>query len=501
MAKRPANQRSFPERVSTGILGLDEVLGGGFPANRLHLVEGAPGTGKTTLALQFLLEGVRQGENVLYVTLSETIEELKAVARSHGWSLDGIHLSEFAPTEESLKPEEQYTILHPADVELGETTWAVLEEVENTKPTRVVFDSLAELRLLARDPLRYRRQVLGLKHFFAGRNCTVLLLDGIDTPGSGLESIAHSVLSLQQLAPEYGAERRRLRVVKLRGSSYRAGYHDFLIQTGGITVFPRLVAAEHQGSVEGGVVPSSVAELDHLLGGGLNRGTSALLVGPAGVGKSILATQYAVAAAERGETAAIYIFDESRRTFLDRSDGLGLNLRDHVTEGRIILQQLDPTQLTPGEFDHWVQQAVTDLGARVVVIDSLNGYLNAMADERFVLVQLHELLSYLGQQGVLTLLTLAQHGMVGDRTESPLDVSYLADTVVLLRYFEAAGSLRQSISVVKKRSGAHERTIRELRLGPGVRVGQPLREFQGVLGGSPTYLGSERALLQNGDAE
>jgi circadian clock protein KaiC len=453
------------------------------------------------LALQFLLEGVRQGETVLYVTLSETIEELQAVARSHGWDLTGIRLREFAPTEESLAPEEQYTILHPADVELGETTWAVLEEVESTKPARVVFASLAELRVLARDPLRYRRQVLGLKHFFAGRNCTVLLLDGIDTPGSGLESIAHSVLSLQQSAPEYGGERRRLRVVKLRGSWFRAGYHDFVIKTAGITVFPRLVAAEHQGSVDGGIVPSNVAELDHLLGGGLDRGTSTLLVGPAGVGKSVLATQYAISAAERGETVAIYIFDESRATFLKRSDGLGLHLCDHVAEGRISLQQLDPTQLSAGEFGHWVRQAVINLGARVVVIDSLNGYLNAMAEECFVLVRLHELLSYLGQQGVLTLLTLAQHGMVGDRTESPLDVSSLADTVVLLRYFEAAGSFRQAISVVKKRSGAHERTIRELRLRPGVRVGQPLQEFQGVLAGSPTYLGSERALLQNGDAE
>lgn len=501
MARRPANQRLAPERVSTGIPGLDEVLGGGYPAHRLHLVEGSPGTGKTTLALQFLLEGVQQGETVLYVTLSETIEELQAVARSHGWNLEGIRLREFAPTEESLNPEEEYTILHPADVELSETIWAVLEEVERTKPARVVFDSLAELRLLARDPLRYRRQVLGLKQFFAGQNCTVLLLDGIDTPGSGVESIAHSVLSLQQLAPEYGIERRRLRVVKLRGSSFRGGYHDYLIQSGGITVFPRLVAAEHQGSVTSGAVSSGVAELDRLLGGGLDRGTSTLLIGPAGVGKSVLATQYAVSAAERGETVAIYIFDESMGTFLNRSDSLGLNLRGHVAEGRVSLRQLDPTQFSPGEFDHWVQQSVTDLGARVVVIDSLNGYLNAMAEEHFVLVQLHELLSYLGQQGVLTLLTLAQHGMVGDRTESPLDVSYLADTVVLLRYFEAAGSLRQAISVVKKRSGAHERTIRELRLGPGVRVGQPLREFQGVLGGSPTYLGSERALLQNGDAE
>jgi circadian clock protein KaiC len=497
MPGEPTHQDAVSERVSSGVVGLDEVLGGGFPANRLHLIEGAPGTGKTTLALQFLLAGARQGESVLYVTLSETIEELRAVARSHGWDLAGLALREFTPTEESLTPEEQYTILHPTEVELGETIWAVLEELDRTKPTRVVLDSLAELYLLARDNLRYRRQILGLKRFFAGRRCTVLLLDGTDETAGGLQSVAHSVVQLEQLAPEYGGARRRLRVPKLRGSRYRGGYHDLVIRTGGLTVFPRLVAGEHREPFPPGLVSSAVPELDSLLGGGLDRGTSTLLIGPAGVGKSVMATQYAVAAAERGERGTIYVFDESIQTFVTRSAGLGLGLRQQLASGRISLHQLDRAQLSPGQLDHLVRQAVESDGVRVVVIDSLNGYLNAMSEERFVLVQLHELLTYLGQQGGVTLMTLAQHGMVGDRPHSPLDVSYLADTVVLLRYFEAVGQLRQAISVVKKRSGAHERSIRELKLGPGVRVGEPLREFQGVLAGSPSYLGSERSLLDH----
>ena len=485
------------ERASTGIPGLDEVFGGGFPVDRLHLVHGSPGTGKTTLALQFLLEGVRRGESVLYVTLAETAEELRAVAKSHGWSLDGIALYELAPNEESLKPDEQYTILHPGEVELGETTWAVLEEVEQTKPSRVVFDSLAELRLLARDQVRYRRQVLGLKQFFAGRHCTVLLLDGVNEGGNGVESVAHSVLALERVAPDYGTERRRLHLLKVRGSRYRGGYHDYLIRTGGITVFPRLIAAEHEDGFAPAQVSSGVPALDVLFGGGLDRGTSTLLVGPAGVGKSVLTTQYAAAAAERGDRTAMYVFDESLQTLLRRSEGLGIGLTEYVREGRVSPRRLDPAQLSPGEFDHLVRQAVEVEGARLVVIDSLNGYLNAMAEEHAVIVQLHELLIYLGQQGVLTLLTIAQHGLVGDRHESPLDVSYLADTVVLLRYFEAAGELRQAISVVKKRSGPHERTIRELKLGPGVRVGDPLHQFQGVLAGSPDYLGSAGALFSH----
>jgi circadian clock protein KaiC len=489
-----------PEYSPTGVQGLDEVLGGGFPTDRLHLVEGSPGTGKTTIAMQFLLEGVSRGERVLYVTLSETAEELRAVAASHGWSLEGVTIRELVPSEESLKPEEQYTIFHPGEVELGETIWAVLQECEQTKPARVVFDDLAELRLLARDLLRFRRQILGLKRFFAGRNCTVLLLDGINDSRNGLESVAHSVLQLEQLAPEYGSDRRRLRVLKLRGGRYRGGYHDFAIETGGLHVFPRLVAAEHGRPFTPGPVSSGLPSLDKLLGGGLDRGTSALLVGPAGVGKSVITGQYAVAAAERGERAHLYIFDESVQTFIYRSASLGLDVSSQVSAGRIRLRRLDPAQISPGQFDELVRTAVEDDGARLIVIDSLNGYLNAMAEEKAVLLQLHELLTYLGEQGVLTLMTIAQHGIVGELPEAPIDVSYLADAVILLRYFEAVGALHQAISVVKKRSGLHERTIRELNLGPGVKVGEPLSQIQGVLAGSPSFTGSVGSLFGNGES-
>lgn len=485
-------------KLSSGVPGLVDVLAGGFPANRIHLIQGAPGSGKTTLALQFLREGAQRGETVLYFTLSETIEELRAVAFSHGWSLDGVTLRELAPGEETLKPEGQYTILHPSEVEWGETTWSVLSEVDSLHPTRVVFDSLAEIQLLARDPLRYRRQILALKRYFSGRHCTVLLLGGTDEQGGGLESVAHGVVELQLVAAEYGDDRRQMRVAKMRGSRYRGGYHDFVIETGGLRVFPRLVAAEHPRSTLMDAVSSDVEELDILLGGGLDRGTSALLIGSAGTGKSVLASQYALAAAERGDPAAIYILDEGVQTYLTRSAGLGIDLPPHLEHGSVSLQSLDPGRISPGKFDYLVRKAVEERGVRLVVIDSLNGYLNAMAEEHTVLVQLHELLSYLSQRGVLTLLTIAQHGLVGDNTRSPIDVSYLADTVILLRYFEAGGQLRRAISVVKKRSEAHERAIRELRLGPGIRVGPPLEEFQGVLAGSPVYLGTLRSLFPNG---
>jgi circadian clock protein KaiC len=492
---RPAPSGQTVERVRSGITGLDDVLGGGYPAHRLHLIEGEPGVGKTTLAMQFLIDGARLGEPVLYVTLSETADELNAVAASHGWTLDGIHLHELVPTADSLDPHAQYTIVHPAEIELGERTWEVIDEVERIRPTRVVIDSLSELELLARDPLRYRRQILGLKHFFAGRRCTALLLDTTDRANSGVESIAYGIVKLEQLAPEYGRERRRLRVVKLRSTRYRGGYHDYVIETGGITVFPRLVAAEHRVRVEVEAASSSVPELDRLLGGGLDRGTSTLMIGPAGVGKSIIASLYAEAAATRGERAVIYAFDEGIETYLRRSDSLGLGLRNHATANRVRLRQLDPAQLSLGEFNHALRTAVEGEAARVVIVDSLNGYLNAMLEERAVLVQLHELLSYLNQSGVVTVLTLAQHGLVDSDARAPLDVSYLADTVVLLRYFEAAGELRRAISVVKKRTGAHEATIRELRLGQPILVGEPLREFSGVLGDAPAYVGTARELL------
>jgi circadian clock protein KaiC len=489
-------------RMGTGIEGLDNILEGGFPENRIYLIEGDPGTGKTTLALQFLMEGARSGEAGLYITLSETKEELEAVAASHGWSLDGFQIYEILPTADSLNPESQYTIFHPSEIELGETTNAVLEEVGRIKPRRVVFDSLSEMRLLAREPLRFRRQILALKQYFAGQQSTVLLLDDKVADGRELQvqSIAHGVLSLEHLAVEYGAERRRLRVIKLRGSRFRGGYHDFNIETGGVVVFPRLVAAEHRQEFVKEFVKSGVPELDSLVGGGLDRGTSTLALGPAGSGKSTLASQYAAAAAERGEHTAIFIFDETRETYLARSAGIGTDMRGYVDGGLITIQQVDPAELTPGEFAHSVRGCVDQDGARVVIIDSLNGYLNAMPDERFLTIQMHELLTYLNQQGVVTLLIMAQHGFLGSAMTTPVDVSYLADTVLMLRYFEAGGALRRALSVVKKRTGAHERTIRELEISSeGIKVGKPLTEFRGVMTGVPSFDRMEKGLAKGTD--
>jgi circadian clock protein KaiC len=478
--------------VSTGIEGLDNILRGGFPANRLYLVEGEPGTGKTTLALQFLLEGVRLGESGLYVTLSESSEELRAVAQAHGWSLDGVALHELAATGESAHPDDDYTILHPSEVELGETTSAVFREVERTNPMRVVFDSLSEFRLLAREPLRYRRQILALKQFFAGRRCTVLLLDDRTAEQNDLQlhSISHGVVRLEQLATEFGADRRRMRITKLRGLDFRGGYHDFRIVTGGMRVFPRMVATDHPVNHRGGLIESGVPHLDTLLGGGLTRGTSALLMGPAGAGKSIVATQYATSAAARGQHAMVYLFDEQVGTSLIRADALGLPLRSHVDGKLITLQQIDPAQLSPGEFIQHVERSVERHDARVVVLDSLNGLLASMPEERSLIMQLHELLSYLNHRGVVCLMLMAQHGLVGTMS-TPIDVTYLADAVILFRYFEATGEVRRAISVVKNRTGRHENTIRELHFGPGVRVGPPLTQFQGVLSGIPTMLGTK----------
>lgn len=493
-----------PARMATGNKGLDDILNGGFPVNRLYLVEGDPGTGKTTLGLQFLLEGARQGEPVLYVTLSETREELLAVAESHGWSLDGVSIYELVPHEESLKTESQYTIFHPSEVELGDTTKAVLEEVERIQPRRIVFDSLSEMRLLARDPLRYRRQILALKQFFAGRQCTVLLLDDRTATVGDLQvqSIAHGVLSLEHIAVEYGAERRRLRVIKLRGSHYRGGFHDFNIKTGGVEVYPRLVAADYRHDFKRETVSSNLPELDALLGGGIDRGTSTLVMAPAGCGKSSIAAQLTACAAKRGEHAATFLFDEGVNTYLDRAAGLGTNLRPDVEAGRLSVQQVDPAELSPGEFAYNVRSAVDRDHARVVVIDSLNGYLQAMPEERFLIVQMHELLTYLNQQGVVTLLIVSQHGFMGSQMGTPVDVSYLADTVILLRYFESEGAVRRAISVIKKRTGQHENTIRELRItAQGVEVGKPLSEFHGVLTGVPTYTGQGGALSKGSDGE
>jgi len=487
-------------RAATGIEGLDNVLGGGFTPHRTYLIEGVPGAGKTTLALQFLLEGARRGEQVLYVTLSETEEETRAAAASHGWSLDEITVRELVASEASLRADDQYTMFHPSEVELSETTKTLLEDVERIKPTRLVFDSLSELRLLAGSPLRYRRQILALKQFFGGRHCTVLLLDDLTSSDRDLQvqSIAHGVLRLEQLFPEYGSERRRLIVLKFRGVRYRGGYHDFIIKRGGLEVFPRLIASEHRRAALQERLPSGLKELDALLGGGIERGTSTLVVGGAGTGKSSLAAQFVTAAAARGQQAAFFIFDESENTLLTRSEGLGIDLRRHVDAGQVTIQQVDPAELSPGEFAHVIRQAVERNGASVVVVDSLNGYLNAMPGERFLIIQLHELLTYLGQAGVATLLVGTHQGLIGGAMVTPVDASYLADAVILLRYFEARGEVRQAISIVKKRGGAHERTIREFRLESGrISVGPPLREFRGVLTGVPIY--EERPDLVPGD--
>lgn len=488
-------------QVSTGITGLDDVLCGGLDPDRLYLVEGEPGTGKTTLALQFLLEGARRGETGLYVTLSESERELRLVAKRHGWSLDDISVFELVPPEATLDPEKELTLFHPAELELTETSKMIFDRVTAVEPTRVVFDSLSEMRLLAQNSLRYRRQILALKHFFAGRRCTVFLLDDLSSSEQDLQlhSIAHGVITLQQTAADYGAERRRMRVKKMRGIKFRGGYHDFIIEAGGIKIFPRLVAAEHHKPFVGNLTTSGVAELDTLLGGGLERGTSVLLVGGAGVGKSSIAVTYAVGAAQRGERVAMFAFDEGLGTLYARAAGLGVNLQEYVDQGLITVQQIDPAEMSPGQFTQLVRNAVEQRDVRVLLIDSLNGYLNAMPDERFLVLQVHELLSYLNQLGVLTIMVLAQHGLLG-HMQTPIDLSYLSDAVIMLRYFEAAGRVRRAISVVKKRSGPHENTIREFQLtSEGVKVGPPLTEFSGILTGTPTYVGDMRPLMPEDD--
>lgn len=488
---------SEPPRISTGSKGLDDILGGGIDSDRLYLYEGRPGTGKTTIALQFLLEGVRQGESVLYITLSETEKELRLVARRHGWSLDGIDVFELVPPETTLDPERELTVFHPAELELTETTKLIFDMVEQLNPARVVLDSLSELRLLAQSPLRYRRQVLGLKHFFTSRQCTVILLDDLSSQENDLQlhSISHGVVMLEQLAIDYGAERRRLRVIKMRGIQFRGGFHDFTIEKGGLEIYPRLVAADHDKYHVEEFTPSGNAELDKLLGGGLERGTNALLLGAAGVGKSSLALTYAIAAANRGEHSVFFAFDEGRGTVEARARTLGLPLHEKLESGLIRFQQIDPAELSPGQFAANVRQSVEVGGARLIIIDSLNGYLNAMPDGRFLILQMHELLTYLGQRGVLTILVLAQHGLVGPM-DTPLDISYLSDSVLMLRYFEVQGTVRRALSVVKKRSGNHEHTIREFRLTDrGIHFGPPLTNFSGIFTGTPRYSGDETRLI------
>jgi circadian clock protein KaiC len=484
-------------RASTGVPGLDEILCGGLPIDRIYLVEGDPGVGKTTLALKFLLEGVRHGERGLYITLSESKQEIVTIAESHGWSLDGLDLFELSALEQQMRLEAQNTVFHASDVELTETTRAILAAVDTVKPQRVVFDSLSELRLLAQNPLRYRREVLNLKQYFTGRHSTVLLLDDrTSEPGDmQLQSLAHGVISMQQMAPDYGGDRRRIRIAKLRGTPFVSGYHDFTIRTGGLEVFPRMIAAAHQDEhFERTMLSSGIESLDKMLGGGLTRGTSTLVLGPAGTGKSAITSAYVAAAARRGERAVIFAFDELRRTTIERADALGLRLSEQIAAGNVIVQQIDPAEMSPGELAHRARDLVEKQGFRFVVIDSLNGYLQSMPAEKYLYIQLHELLTYFGQLGATTIMVMAQAGIVGT-TVSPADVSYIADSVLLMRYFEAGGRVRKALSVIKKRTGQHEDTIRELTMDrAGIHVGEPLEGFRGVLTSVPEYFGAEDKL-------
>lgn len=494
-----SEQSDLLPKASSGIAGLDEILCGGWARNRLHLLEGTPGTGKTTIALQFLMAGAEADEIGIYVSLAETERELREGARSHGWQLDDhIEVFELVPPESVLDPEKHQSLLYSSDLELGETMQRIFACIERLKPGRVVIDSLSEIRLLAQSPLRYRRQVLALKHYFAEHQSTVILLDDLtaESVDQAVHSIAHSVVHLDQLAPIYGGERRRLRVVKCRGQSFRSGFHDFTITEGGINLYTRLVAADHRKPFTPELVSSGMAKMDSLLGGGVSTGSSTLIIGPAGTGKSVLVLHYLAAAVQRGESAALFAFDEELGLLFTRAKGLGIDLEAMRDSGKLIVEQMDAAELSPGEFSHRVRACVDSANARVVAIDSVNGYQAAMPEEQYLILHLHELLQYLNRRGVATLLTVAQHGMIGDMKQT-IDVTYLADTVIMLRYFEALGRVRRAISVMKKRTGSHEDTIREFRISAaGITLGPPLEEFQGVLRGVPSYLGKGTPLLR-----
>jgi len=485
-----------PKRLSTGVEGLDDVLGGGFTRDRVYLLEGSPGTGKTTFALRFLLAGVERGEKCLYITLSESAQELTDVVSSHGWSLDKINVFELLD-ETGRDPDAEQSILYPSEIELGETVKKITDEISAREPTLVVFDSLSEMRLLAQDPLRYRRQVLALKQFLSLRECTVLLLDDKTSSLADLQlhSICHGVITLQQLTRDYGAEGRHLRVVKMRGQKFQGGVHDFAIETGRVAVFPRLVAARYRTRVLHEQVSSGVARLDSILGGGLTRGTSTLLLGPSGIGKTTTAVQCMHAALGRGQRATYYLFDEGSSTLLLRSQSLGMDLTPYVESGQCKVIQIDPADLSTGEFASLVVGAVTRDGASFIVLDSLNAYLQAMPGQSFLLLHMHELLTFLGHRGVITMVVVGQHGAVGN-VRSDIDLSYLSDATLLYGYFEANGAVRSSITALKSRIAENERTIREFRLtsGAGLEIGEPLSTFEGVLTGLPVYTGVTKML-------
>ena len=488
-------------KAEFGIAGLDNITAGGLVRGRLFLLEGSPGTGKTTIATQFLMAGAATGERGLYITLSETDNELRAGAKSHGWTLDGIEVFELIPPESLLDDDQQQSLLYSSDLELGETTKRIFEIFERVKPHRVVVDSLSEIRLLAQSSLRYRRQILALKHYFARHETTVLMLDDLTSEANDktMHSVAHGVIRLEELTPDYGGERRRLRIHKYRGQRYRGGYHDFVIETGGVRTFPRLVSAEHKSGFERGVLASGLPALNALLGGGVERGSSTLILGPAGTGKSLLALTFVVAAVKRGERAAMFVFDEELGLLFERCKGLGIDLWGMADSGALTIEQVDAAELSPGEFSERVRHCVEVHEVRTVVIDSLNGYQAAMPGEQALVLHMHELLQYLNRKGVSTFLTVAQHGLVGDM-KAPVDVTYLADTVVLLRYFEALGRVRRAISIIKKRTSSHEHTIREYSIGErGLTFGDPLTGFHGVLRGVPTLVEPHDKLMKAPD--
>lgn len=491
-------QALLPPGIPTGSEALDHILAGGYAAGRVHLLEGRPGSGKTTLALQFLMAARERGERPLYITLSEGRDELEQGAGSHGWSLEGVDIYELIPPELSLDPSQQQSVVYSSDLELGETVQLVMDHVEKLKPSCVVFDSLSDIRLLAGSPLRYRRQALALKHFFAKIGCTVIVIDDLteEMDDANLHSLVHGVIRLEKAPVLYGTSKRRVQVFKMRGREFREGWHDYVIRKGGVEIFPRLVASEHvEGFVDRDPALSGVSELDSLFGGGIDRGTSTLIMGPAGSGKSSLAMQYLFEALARDESALFISFDETRRNFFRRASGLGMDFEQHGEKFHFL--QIDPAELSPGELSNIVRQHVEAGKVSAVVLDSLSGYQNSMPAEQFMLLQMHELLTYLNQQGVVTFLVLAQHGLVGTM-HSQVDLTYLADSVLLLRFFEAFGQLKRAISVVKKRTGGHEASIREYQISPGgISVGDPLRNFSGVLTGVPTFVGDSGELLNH----